>query len=314
MYLKVISNTSNKVSLSSTRKKKIASGLQLRMFHVGQGECVLVVFPGKEAWLVDCGRVKGKDSNEKLAEDLIDYLEKNKLFLKAILLSHPHSDHARAITHLISLKTKSVAYPVKIFRSDDKGWNNKKSVWLKPYREAVASFAKEVVVKRNKRKRVKIEGNVYAHLFTSGTGATKNYQSLFMQLRYHEAKMLFTGDAYKRYETAMLERFGKKYFAADMLKITHHGSKGGTDKDVLAKIQPGIAIVSTSGRKGHDLHKNTRKTIKSQSQKIRIFETTARASSGKLSARDVVIETDGKQASGNAIFYRVRRLARKFKN
>jgi beta-lactamase superfamily II metal-dependent hydrolase len=312
MYLRVIVDKSIKVSPSKARKKKVAAELQLRMFHVGEGECILIVFPNKDAWLVDCGRTTRKKSNEKLAEDLIAYLEKNKLFLKVIIPSHPHSDHARAITTLISLETDSIANPVKIFRSDDKGWKNTKPKWLKPYREAVASFANEVVIKNDKKKGVTIANGISAHLFASGSEARKNYRSLFMQLRYHDAKLLFTGDAYKRYEKAMLKKFGKNFFAADVLKITHHGSKGGTDSSVLTKIQPGIAIASTGKDKGHDLDPKTRKTITDHSGEIRIFET-ARANNGKLSARDVVLDTDGKPIDGNGILYRARRLAGKFK-
>ncbi len=312
MYLRVIADKSNKASPSKARKKKVAAGLQLRMFSVGDGECILVVFPNRDAWLVDCGRTTGKKSNEQFGEDLIAYLEKNKLFLKVLIPSHPHSDHARAITTLISLETDSIANPVKIFRSNDKGWKNKKSKWLKPYREAVASFANEVAIKNDKKKRVTITNGISAHLFASGSKARKNYRSLFVQLRYHDAKLLFTGDAYKRYEKAMLKKFGKNFFAADMFKITHHGSKGGTDSSVLAEIQPGIAIASTGKGKGHDLDPKTRKTIKDQSGGIRILET-ARANNGKLSARDVVLDTDGKPIGGNGILYHVRRLARKFK-
>lgn len=312
MYLRVIANKSIKATPSKARKKKVAAGLQLRMFHVANGECILIVFPNKDAWLVDCGRTTRKKSNEKLAEDLIAYLEKNKLFLKVIISSHPHSDHARAITTLISLPTNSIANPVKIFRSNDQGWKNTKPKWLKPYREAVASFADEVVIKNDKKKKVTIANGVSAHLFASGSKARKNYRSLFMQLRYHGAKLLFTGDAYKRYETAMLKTFGKNFFAADVLKITHHGSKGGTDKDVLAEIQPGIAIASTGKHKSHDLDPKTRQTITDHSREIRIFET-ARANNGKLSPRDVVLDTDGKPIGGDGILYHARRLARTFK-
>ena len=154
--------------------------------------------------------------------------------------------------------------------------------------------------------------DISAHLFAAGGKTRKNYRSLFVQLRYHDAKILFTGDAYKRYEKAMLKKFGKAFFVADVLKITHHGSKGGTDKDVLAEIRPGIAIASTGKDKGHDLDPKTRATINNQSNKIRIFET-ARANNGKQSARDMVLNTDGKSIEGSGILYHARRLAPKFK-
>lgn len=308
MYLRVIADKSIKVSPNKARKKKVAAGLQIRMFHVGEGECILVTLPNKDAWLLDCGKTTAKKSNEKLAKDLIAYLNKNKLFLKVIIPSHPHSDHARAIATLIRLPTNRIANPVKIFRSDDKGWK-KTTGWVKEYRKEVALYANEVIIKNNKKKKVAIATGISAHVFASGGKARKNYRSLFVQLRYHKAKLLFTGDAYHRYEKAMLKKFGKKLFKSDVLKVTHHGSKYGTHKDVLNVIQPGIAIVSTSHKKGHGLHSDTRAVIKVQG--ARIFET-ARTASGKLSARDIVLETDGKPFNGG-ILYKAGRMAQKFK-
>ena len=63
---------------------------------------------------------------------------------------------------------------------------------------------------------------------------------------------------------------------------------------------------------GHDLDPKTRATIENQGDKIRIFET-ARTNSGKPSARDIVINTDGKSIAGSGILYHARRLTRKFK-
>ena len=126
MYLRVVPNKSIRVNPSQARRKKVAAGLQLRMFHVGAGECILLVFPNKDAWLVDCGRTTSKKNNEKLADDLIEYLENNTLFLKVIIASHPHSDHARAITTLLSLKTNSIANPIRSFAATTRGGRTRK--------------------------------------------------------------------------------------------------------------------------------------------------------------------------------------------
>jgi len=67
MYVGVSANTSVSLSPSPSkaRKKKVAAGLQIRMFHVGKGECVLLVFPNKDAWLLECGRTTGKKKKRK---------------------------------------------------------------------------------------------------------------------------------------------------------------------------------------------------------------------------------------------------------
>ena len=53
-------------------------------------------------------------------------------------------------------------------------------------------------------------------------------------------------------------------------------------------------------------------SIRDQSKKIKILET-ARSTSGRVSPRDIVIETDGKSINREGILYNARRLAPKFK-
>ncbi len=66
MYVGVTANTSVNVIPGNARKKKVAAGLQIRMFNVGEGECVLIVFPNKDAWLMECGRTTGKKKTRSL--------------------------------------------------------------------------------------------------------------------------------------------------------------------------------------------------------------------------------------------------------
>ena len=47
-----------------------ASCLEIRMFNVGEGELVLLVFPNDRAWLVDGGSSTGTTINGKLATAL----------------------------------------------------------------------------------------------------------------------------------------------------------------------------------------------------------------------------------------------------
>jgi beta-lactamase superfamily II metal-dependent hydrolase len=124
---------------------------------------------------------------------------------------------------------------------------------------------------------------VTAHLF-SGSGAGP-YTSLFMQLRFGAARLLFTGDAHCAYELELLEAFGAADFRADMLKVTHHGSSSGTAGGVVEAVKPAFAIASTADEGGHRLEADTLERVLGPDGKRRAFET--------LVDGDIVVRTDG---------------------
>jgi competence protein ComEC len=314
MYYQVLPDEARVVRPGKARKKSFAAHhLEIRMFHVGHGECILVVFPNKDCWLVDCASGTGKRSNESLAEGVAAYLKDNALQLTAIIPTHPHSDHARAFTALLNNPLSNITNPLTIFRSNDPGWHDpkksekrKKKKWLVPYRVAAASFGDKIVM-NDERLSEPIAARISAELF-SGIEGDIFYNSLFVQLRFRGAKILFTGDAYKSYEQELRDGFGAEYFRADLLKITHHGSEGGTDEDVLRDIRPGIAIASTGDDGGHRLEDETRDHILAGGPRVRVFETY-RDQKQNVNERDIIIETDGLPIVGKGILYRVRQVA-----
>lgn len=277
------------------------------MFHVGHGECILIVFPNNRAWLVDAGSGTRQGSNETLAENIVTYIENSGLSLQAIIPSHPHSDHAMAFTTILADPSPQLDNPLTIYRSNDPGWFDPDRQWLPPYHLAVASWGDENVLE-DERLREPIAPNIEAHLFAGSTGR-RFYISIFMQLTFHGARILFTGDAYKPYERDLRDGFGTEFFRSDVLKVTHHGSEHGTDEGVLANIRPGIAIASTGHGERHRLEDVTRNHITARG--TRVFETY-RNQNGEVSEHDIVIETDGLPIDGGGILYRVRRFSPAF--
>ncbi len=254
-----------------------------------------------------------KKPNIKLADDLFRYLKKEKLTLKAIVASHPHTDHARALTHLISQSSKNLPKRIQIYRSDDDAWTGT-SKWLIPYDAAVAKSAKVTVINRgDKRRRRKVMAGVHVHMMTA-TGKTggKKYRSVWAQLRYHDARILFTGDSYKVYEKGMLTQFGAQ-LDADLLKVTHHGSDGGTHKEFVDEVKPGLAIASSAPDSHHGIDKDTWTVL--DNANVKVFETARKPNKNKtIQRKDVVVQTDGKRVGtgvAGRIIYKIRRLAPK---
>ena len=298
MYYQVLPDEARVVHPSQARRNAFAAHhLEIRMFHVGHGECILVVFPNNNCWLVDCAK----------GTAMATYLRKNSgLYLDAIIPSHPHADHARGFKTILKDPLLNIANPITIYRSKDPGWSDRKKKWLIPYRRAVASWGAEYRLK-DERLQEAIAPHISAQLFAGSVGR-RFYISIFLQLRFYGARILFTGDSYKSYEKDLRDGFGAQYFRADVLKITHHGSEHGTDQGVLRDIRPGIAIASTGRGGGHRLENVTRNHIMAGGPRVRVFETY-RNQRQQVNERDIILQTDGLPINGAGILYRVQQVA-----
>ena len=299
MFLKVVENEARNARPNRSRRGAFErSHLEVRMFNVGKGEAVLIVFEDRRAWLVDCGSSNGVNRNRDLGERLVGYLADHDLRLEVIVPSHPHIDHAGSIETILASRSRQIASPLTIYRTNDSTWESSAG-WRGRYRNAITARRRrgQTVVEtrlRNAHREVHISADVEAHLFVgSGQGA---YTSLFVQLRYRDARLLFTGDAECPYEIDLLTAFGLEDFRADVLKVTHHGSSSGTARQVVEAIRPGIAIASTASDGGHRLERDTLDRLGGRPGPRRVFETHVDG--------DIILRTDGKPFQ-NGLLYQV---------
>ena len=298
MFLRVLEDESRNARPNAGRRAEFErSHLTVRLFNVGHGEAILVVFDGKRAWLIDSGN-NSRPRNKFLGQRLIDFIEDHDLLLEAIVPSHPHFDHAGAFETILGSPSAHIASTITIYRSADPSWNSSAG-WRKRFRDAIENRGEGVVeiAIGDAHREVQISDGVEAHLFAgSGDGP---YTSLFVHLRYHHARILFTGDAYCRYEIDMLKAFGTEDFRADVLKVTHHGSSSGTARTLVAAVRPGVAIASTGDDSGHRLERDTLerlggRPLRGPRTPRRVFET--------LVDGDIILRTDGKPYRGGLLY------------
>ena len=219
-FLTVFPDGARRPTPTPTRQRRSAferSHLEVRMFNVGEGEAILVVPPtGRNAWLVDCGCHHNKDLGEALAK----YLRVEGLRLKGVILSHPHTDHGRAIKTV--LKKAPLAPNIKYFHSNDAFFPTRRAgsgkKWLRDLNvELKNARAKTSTVKRRLRN-LNLGGGVHARLF-AGNPVSRGYTSIFLNLRFRGAHLLFTGDVECSYEIDLLDRRDDPDFKADVLKL-----------------------------------------------------------------------------------------------
>jgi competence protein ComEC len=269
------------------------SCLEVRMFNVGSGEAILIVLPDKQAWLVDGGSTNSPLRNEELGGKLARYLKSNKLKLTGLVPSHPHIDHVGAVATLLRARP-DFAKKLYYCRSEDATWHGKQ--WLADLESELDALPVPVekIVLRNAHNEVTLSPDARAHLF-AGSG-DQAYTSIFMQLRYRDARLLFTGDAQCPYENDLIDQFGVEDFRADVLKVTHHGSSSGTSKKLVSTAKPGIAIASTAKDDGHQLEKDTLSRLRGSPGHQEILET--------LISGDIIVQTDG-SPQGDGTLYRI---------
>ena len=264
------------------------------MFNLGDGEAILIVFPNRRAWLVDGGSGSGNKNNQKLGELLAAHLKERKLTLEALVPSHPHKDHVGAVAALLRARP-AMTDPLTIYRSVDATWDAPTG-WIVDLKNELATQPVTVnwVTLPDTLRVVGLGAGVGARLFAgSGEGP---YTSVFLQLRFHQARLLFTGDAMCGYERDLLAAFGEDNFRAEVLKVTHHGSSSGTARRTVAAVKPALAIASTADDDGHRLEKDTLQRIQNNGPQRRIYETVIDG--------DITLRTDG-GAFGGGVLYQV---------
>ncbi len=261
------------------------------MFNVGEGECILVAFPNQRAWIIDCGsgNSSGGD-NQTLGVGVGAYLVERGLKLEALIPSHPHIDHAGGYRWLLQANPL-LAAKVWLFRGND-AWDRKRA-WISDLDTATSALAffEEVPLEDSQRV-VVIDDDITAHLFAgAGDGA---YTSSWVHIRYHDARLLFTGDVHCPYEKRLLGLFGDYDFGSQLLKITHHGSSSGTSRAFLRQVRPGLSIASTANDDGHRLERDTLDRVGGLGQPRRVFETHVDG--------DIVVLTDGQPFGDGLLF------------
>ena len=83
---------------------------------------------------------------------------------------------------------------------------------------------------------------LYPFSSTSGAGSGSNDQSIAAKLNFGKNKFLFTGDLPAEKEAGLAAN--KADLKADVLKVSHHGSKYATSAEFLDAVNPEEAVIS----------------------------------------------------------------------
>ncbi len=221
--------------------------LIITAIDVGQADALLIRTPRGHAFLVDAGgrlergpQLAGTSSAEDVgARIVVPFLVRGGIHhLDAVLLSHPHGDHAGGIA------------PVLRALGGDAFADSGQTYSGHAYHDALdVAGAQHVPIleprggdvwQTNDGITFRFYGPTYPYI--AGSRNDINSNSLVFRLEYKGFRMLFTGDAGAETETRLL-RAGDD-LRADVLKVGHHGSAYGTTAAFVQAVVPRAAIIS----------------------------------------------------------------------
>ncbi|MEE1070796.1 MAG: DNA internalization-related competence protein ComEC/Rec2 [Cellulosilyticum sp.] len=209
--------------------------LRMTYLYIGQGDCMVMEMPQKGLFVLDGGNF-GKG---KVLENYIKYLGYSEV--QGVMVSHSDADHIGGILEL--LDTSISVKQVFVSETDE-------------------SEHLTTLVEKCKRSKIPIyrleqgENFKYGQLMMEclAPGGNKSYEdandnSLVCRLSYGKFSALFTGDKSKESDIKLYDTMEP----VTLLKVSHHGSRTGTSKELLLKLHPRYAMISCgrANRYGH---------------------------------------------------------------
>jgi competence protein ComEC len=219
--------------------------LRITVLDVGQADSIVVQTPGGRALLVDAGGrlerggLTADSSAESIGERIVvPFLLRQGIHrLDAVILSHPHGDHAGGCAPVLR--------KIRIAEVADSG----QTYGGHAYHDCldVARAHGVPIVYPRAGVLWQTEDGVILHFigpkppFIRGKNAINDNSIAFM-LQYRSFRMLFTGDAGSAAEQRFLAE--PVDLRADVLKVGHHGSAYGSTPEFITAVHPRYAIIS----------------------------------------------------------------------
>ncbi len=244
------------------------SSFKVHFIDVGQADAALVECDG-HYMLIDGGNKA--DSNV-----IYSVLKKAAVSkLDIVVGTHAHEDHIGGLPGAFNYTTADLTLcPVKSYNSN-----------------AFEEFAKYAEQKGNgvtvpKQGDTYTLGSANVKILGLNGSSDTNDTSIILRIDYGETSFLFTGDAERDAEQAVLNKGVD--LSATVLKVGHHGSDTSTGYVFLREIMPQYAVISVG--KGNSYGHPTEETLsRLRDADVKVFRTDMQG--------DIICTSDGKTVS-----------------
>ncbi|MDO4841545.1 MAG: ComEC/Rec2 family competence protein [Phoenicibacter congonensis] len=218
--------------------------LKVRFVDVGQGDCALISFDNH--WMMIDG---GKPSASSVVHTVLNRLGVTEI--EYMVASHPDSDHSGGLAGALNL-VKVDHFMCSTTESDTTTWKNIK--------KQVEEQGLEIEVPKV-GDTFKLGDATVTILGPTDTFESDNNNSIVLRIDYGNKSFLFTGDMEHESENSMLK--AGTNVKADVLKVSHHGSRTASSVKFLKQVSPEYAVISCGKDNdyGHP-HEETLKHLK----------------------------------------------------
>jgi competence protein ComEC len=225
------------------------SKYSITMLDVGQGDCILIKTSyTRETIVVDTGgNFLAKNSKFMVNSIIIPTLKSQGVSqIDYLIITHGDFDHAGNVNEVLKqVKVKNILFGLK------------KS--LTSLEKGVINFAKQNKIKIhsiNQLHKLKLANGLIEFLTPYSDTLEGNSSSITFILSCYNYKFLFTGDLENEGEEWLLKNYN--FPEIDVLKVSHHGSKGATSDKFLQEIRPKLALISVGK---NNLYKHPHKEV-----------------------------------------------------
>jgi competence protein ComEC len=196
--------------------------------QVGNADACIIKTGRNQVILVDTGKNK----------DILNHLGKELPFWKReidlIILSHAHNDHYGGIEDILK------RYKVKYFAFN--GIPSPNNQFKSAYSKLVESGADILVIYRGVLIKINEDENITTYWPPKENNSKDLNNSSLVQKYYINSRsvFLFTGDV----DAKILGNINDD-LSAGYIKVPHHGSKNSLNQEVIEKVSPQYAIISS---------------------------------------------------------------------
>ncbi len=232
--------------------------LELYFFNVGHGDSIAIKFPNNEWGIIDCNR----NINHKEPNVLTFLKSKNVKHLNFLCITHKHEDHFKGVDVLVDYFKDNIDTLILPNKTISGKYTRNRLI---PLKKAIAT-----IIVPNKGKKLKcadicssfiidevsvqilspddeISNECFSKFLTNSEEEVLNKESVVIYFEFAGKKILLTGDVTADVWDKILHSDAE--IKADIIKISHHGSKENNPYNILKLITKpnSYAIISSDG-------------------------------------------------------------------
>lgn len=234
-----------------------SADLKLVFFDVGQGDSSLAVSPAGEEILIDGG------PDNSVVQKLGEYLPYDDRKIESVILTHPHADHLTGLIEVLKRYEVGQVIMAGAVHTTADYQEFLRLIKEKNIPVLIISQPQDLAVSG-----INLSFLEPAESYLDRRPDNLNNSSLVFKLRFVSTTALYLGD-FENEEELTSSTVDLK---SDLLKVGHHGSTNANDRDFLAAVKPGLAVIS-AGAGNKFGHPHYRTLYYLQQLGARIFRT-----------------------------------------